>query len=175
MFHITFVECLSAEHLKKSRWVFVSYLSLISLCVLAIAWVGNILFFDSPVNGDTYVIALPLMKDLPWLATAAFIGGFSAATAMIIVATMTLSQMLSNDVILPLLMHHRKNKRLSNDFTRSLIISRRLNGTFRYHWRLSLSNHPSRKCCSNQHWFDCLRSGCTTCTSNFIRSILAQR
>ncbi len=128
MFHVTFVECLSRRHLKKSRWLFSGYLILISGCVLIIAWVGNAIFYGEPlVNGDSYVIALPLTKDLPWLALVAFIGGFSAATAMIIVATVTLSQMLSNDVILPLLVRRRKNanKNQSSDFSQSLIITRR--------------------------------------------------
>jgi Na+/proline symporter/signal transduction histidine kinase len=131
MFHVTFVECLSSQHLKQSRLLFVSYLVLISVCVLIIAWVGNVLFFgNSSTNGDTYVIALPLLKDLPWLALVAFMGGFSAATAMIIVATVTLSQMLSNDVILPLLVRHRKSTNQNSDFSRSLIIARRLTVLF---------------------------------------------
>jgi Na+/proline symporter/signal transduction histidine kinase/CheY-like chemotaxis protein len=127
MFHVTFVECLSKEHLKKSRWLFVSYLIIISLCVLLIASVGNTLFYgELAVNGDNYVIALPLMKDLSWLALLAFLGGFSAATAMIIVATITLSQMFSNDVILPLLVRRRNATNQTSDFSRSLIIARRL-------------------------------------------------
>jgi signal transduction histidine kinase/Na+/proline symporter len=131
MFHVTFVECLSKDHLKKSRWLFVSYLVVISSCVLLIASVGNTLFYgELAVNGDNYVIALPLMKDLSWLALLAFLGGFSAATAMIIVATITLSQMFSNDVILPLLVRRRNATNQTNDFSKSLIIARRLTVIF---------------------------------------------
>lgn len=127
MFHVTFVECLSANHLRKSRWVFVGYLLLITLCVLVISAVGNLLFFgDSSVKGDAYVISLPLQQDMPWLALIAFLGGFSAATAMIIVATITLSQMLSNDVILPLLVRRRDVQMSISDYSRSLIVIRRL-------------------------------------------------
>ncbi|MEO0442766.1 MAG: PAS domain-containing hybrid sensor histidine kinase/response regulator [Pseudomonadota bacterium] len=127
MFHVTFVECLSEHHLKQSRWLFSGYLILITLCVLIIAFVGNVLFANQgAVDGDTYVIALPLLKDLPWLALLAFLGGFSAATAMIIVATVTLSQMLSNDVILPLLIRRRKHLNMVSDFSRSLMLSRYL-------------------------------------------------
>lgn len=129
MFHVTFVECLSAKHLQKSRWLFSTYLLLISVCVFIIAWVGNVLFFgNDSVNGDSYVIAIPLLKDSPGLALLAFIGGFSAATAMIIVATITLSQMLSNDVILPLLVRRRKNRaqKQSSQYSKSLILSRRI-------------------------------------------------
>ncbi len=127
MFHVTFVECLSKKHLKKSRWLFVSYLLIISVCVLLIASVGNTLFYgELAVNGDSYLIALPLTRDLSWLALLAFLGGFSAATAMIIVATITLSQMFSNDVILPLLVSRRNAKDQPSEFSRSLIIARRL-------------------------------------------------
>jgi Na+/proline symporter/signal transduction histidine kinase len=127
MFHVTFVECLSKEHMKKSRWIFTAYLGVISVCIYIIAWVGNTYFYDQPsVNGDSYVIALPLLKESTSLALIAFLGGFSAATAMIIVATVTLSQMLSNDVILPLLVRRRISRNQASDFSRSLIIARRL-------------------------------------------------
>lgn len=126
MFHVTFVECLSKEHLRYSRWIFVAYLILISLFIVVIASAGNTIFGnDSSVNGDAYVIALPLQQDVSWLAIFAFLGGFSAATAMIIVATITLSHMLSNDVILPLLIRSKKQKKIPHEFSRSLIFSRR--------------------------------------------------
>lgn len=126
MFHVTFVECLSKNHLRYSRWVFVGYLILISLFIVIIASAGNTFFGDnSDVNGDAYVIALPLAQNVSWLAIFAFLGGFSAATAMIIVATITLSHMLSNDVILPLLIRSKKQKKIPHEFSRSLIFSRR--------------------------------------------------
>jgi Na+/proline symporter/signal transduction histidine kinase len=127
MFHVTFVECLSKENLKSARWIFTAYLAIICVCIFIIAWVGNLYFYDKGyINGDSYVIALPLLKESNSLALIAFLGGFSAATAMIIVATVTLSQMLSNDVILPLLVRRRINRNLASDFSRSLIIARRL-------------------------------------------------
>ena len=127
MFHVTFVECLSKNHLQQSRWLFVIYLVLITFCIVLIASVGNQIFINNPgVSGDAYVIALPLQHGQSWLAMLAFMGGFSAATAMIIVATITLSQMLSNDVILPLLMRRQKHKNIRSDFSKSLIFSRRL-------------------------------------------------
>jgi signal transduction histidine kinase/CheY-like chemotaxis protein len=126
MFHVTFVECLSKEHLRYSRWIFVGYLILISLFIVVIASAGNAVFGnDSAITGDAYVIALPLQQGVSWLAIFAFLGGFSAATAMIIVATITLSHMLSNDVILPLLIRSKKQKKIPHEFSRSLIFSRR--------------------------------------------------
>ena len=126
MFHVTFVECLSKTHLKYSRWILAFYLLLISACIVVIASTGNKLLGSDPtINGDAYVIALPLSQSSPWVAILAFLGGFSAATAMIIVATMTLSHMLSNDVVLPLLMRGQQHKKIAQDFSRRLIFARR--------------------------------------------------
>ena len=125
MFHVTFVECLSKKHLRTARFVFPLYLTLITVCVLIIAWVGNYVFSGKQISGDTFLIALPLSLDLPAFSLIAFLGGFSAATAMIIVATITLSQMLSNDVILPLLLKRQYRLIKTRDYSRALIFSRR--------------------------------------------------
>ena len=125
MFQVTFVECLSDKHLKAARLGFSSYLFLIAVAVFIIAWVGNQTLFESKVSGDMFVLALPLGRGQTVLGILAFLGGFSAATAMIIVASLTLSQMLSNDVILPLLIRTKKLTNHSPDFSRSLIITRR--------------------------------------------------
>ncbi len=126
MFHVAFVECLSPRHMQTSRVVFPLYLALIALCVYLIAQAGNEMFFGDGVSADTYVIAIPLAQDQHLLSLVAFLGGFSAATAMIIVATVTLSQMLSNDVILPLIMRRARNRHAYQDFNRTLIFTRRL-------------------------------------------------
>ena len=125
MFHISFVECLSPKHLRRSRWVFFAYLAFISVFIVVIASAGNLLFAGQGVEGDAYMIALPLEKAGQWLTVFAFIGGFSAATAMVIVATITLSYMISNEVVLPFLIQ-RKNKKSNSTFSRSLIFARRL-------------------------------------------------
>lgn len=126
MFQVTFVECLSDQHLRFARKLFSGYLIAIALAVFAIAWVGNQLLSGNQVNADTYVLALPLMHDNQTLALLGFIGGFSAATAMIIVATLTLSQMLSNDVILPVLMRARQQRAAMPDYSRALKATRRI-------------------------------------------------
>ncbi len=126
MFHVTFVECLSAEHLKFARAGFSIYLVIIAATVFIISWVGNQVLSDTTVASDTYVLALPLGNDNQALGLLAFIGGFSAATAMIIVASLTLSQMLSNDVILPLLIRKQKSRSPIPDYSRALIQIRRI-------------------------------------------------
>jgi Na+/proline symporter/signal transduction histidine kinase/CheY-like chemotaxis protein len=126
MFQITFVECLSDNHLKFARRGFSLYLVVIAIAVFIISWVGNQVLSGSEVTSDTYVLALPLGNDNQFLGLLAFIGGFSAATAMIIVASLTLSQMLSNDVILPLLMRRQKARNAIPDYSKALILTRRL-------------------------------------------------
>jgi Na+/proline symporter/signal transduction histidine kinase len=126
MFQITFVECLSEDHLKFARRGFSLYLVAIAIAVFVISWVGNQVLAGTDVASDTYVLALPLGTGNQLLGLLAFIGGFSAATAMIIVASLTLSQMLSNDVILPILIRRQKNRNTIPDYSRALKLTRRL-------------------------------------------------
>ncbi len=129
MFQVTFVEHLSPQHLKTARVVFPLYLVLMALCLVTIAAAGNAFFADTQINApaDTYVLALPLANDQHWVALLVFLGGFSAATAMILVATVTLSHMLSNDVILPLLIRHKQSRSVvAPDYSRGLILARRI-------------------------------------------------
>lgn len=125
MFHVTFVECLSQQHLSFARWGFSAYLLVILLSVFCIAWFGNEALGTENVSPDHYVLALPLASENIILSLLAFIGGISAATAMIIVSSLTLSQMLSNDVILPVLMRTQKLRSPLPDYSKSLIFSRR--------------------------------------------------
>jgi Na+/proline symporter/signal transduction histidine kinase/CheY-like chemotaxis protein len=126
MFQITFVECLSKRHLKTAQIVFPVYLIAIGICIYIIAQTGNSLLSGKQISADSYVIALPLTQGFSALTLVAFIGGFSAATAMIIIATVTLSQMLSNDVILPLIMKRESGKPRYADYSRLLMLTRRV-------------------------------------------------
>jgi hypothetical protein len=74
------VECLSEKHLRFARKGFVIYLTAIGISVFLIAWVGNQLLSGKGIDNDTYVLALPVMNNNPWLGLFALIGGFSAST-----------------------------------------------------------------------------------------------
>ena len=126
MFQVTFVECLSDRHLRFARVGFSIYLLLIIVAVFTIAWTGNQFLSGSDTPRDTYVLALPLAAGNQFFSLLAFVGGFSAATAMIIVASLTLSQMLSNDVLLPVLIRYRRNKSATADYSKALFFIRRL-------------------------------------------------
>ncbi|QFT33421.1 PAS domain-containing hybrid sensor histidine kinase/response regulator [Roseibium porphyridii] len=128
-FHVTVTENNSDEELRRATWMFPLYLVLINLFVIPIAAAG-MLRFGQDINPDTYVLALPIDAGQYWLAMFAFIGGLSAATAMVIVATVALSIMISNDIVVPLLLRRHSEEDIVNangrDMSRRLLTIRRL-------------------------------------------------
>lgn len=125
-FQVGVVENIREKHLTKAIWFFPLYLLMINIFVLPIAIGGKLVFTDGNVNADTFVLALPLHFDKSLLSLFVFIGGFSAATSMIIVETIALSTMMSNNVATPLFLS-AKNFKTSQDGTlsRSIINIRR--------------------------------------------------
>ncbi|MBB4003899.1 ATP-binding protein [Aurantimonas endophytica] len=105
-FHMTVVENRTREEIRRARWLFPLYLILINLFVAPIAAAG-VLMLGPTVDADLYVLSLPLSQGQDALALIAFLGGLSAATAMVIVASVALSIMISNDLVLPRLLKHR--------------------------------------------------------------------
>ena len=105
-FHVAVVENADETELKKAAWLFPAYLVAINLFVIPIALAGLLAFGGSDVDADTFVLALPMVAQQETLALFVFIGGLSAATGMVIVATVALSTMVSNDVVMPLLLRY---------------------------------------------------------------------
>jgi PAS domain S-box-containing protein len=101
-FHVAVVENYSASHVRKAMWLFPLYLFLINIFVLPIAY-GGLLLSDIPSKADYFVLSIPMHYGHPLLAIIAFIGGFSAATAMIIVESVALSTMVTNSFVVPTL------------------------------------------------------------------------
>lgn len=102
-FHISVVENQKLTHVNSAIWIFPLYLFLINLFVLPIAFGGMMVFEGQAVEADTFVLNLPLSQGKEWLALLVFIGGLSASTSMVIVATNALSIMASNNLLVPLL------------------------------------------------------------------------
>lgn len=119
-FQVSVVENVQEKHIKRAAWLFPLYLFIINIFVLPIALGGKLIFGDS-VNADTYVLALPLAQQQNWLSLFVFIGGFSAASGMIIVETIALSTMVSNNIALPLFLS-AKNFKPGSDGTFSRVI-----------------------------------------------------
>jgi Na+/proline symporter/signal transduction histidine kinase len=103
-FHVSVVENSGNAEVSRARWLFPLYLVAINLFVIPIAIAGLVTFPFGAVNGDMYVLALPIEANSPLLSIGVFIGGLSAATAMVIVECVALSIMVSNDIVLPLVL-----------------------------------------------------------------------
>ena len=99
-FQVSVLENNREKHLKKAIWLFPLYLLLFNLFVIFIAWAGKITF-GSTQNAEYYSLLLPLENGNSFLATLVFLGGFSAVISMVIVSTLALSTMVSNNLIIP--------------------------------------------------------------------------
>ena len=125
-FQLSVVENVKENHLKKAIWVFPLYLLLITFFVLPIAFGGTLLLGKTGINADTYVLALPLKYGAKILSLFTFIGGFSAASSMIIVETIAISTMMSNNIATPILLAVQKFKpKGDGQLTRSILYIRR--------------------------------------------------
>jgi Na+/proline symporter len=121
-FHVAVVESSGPQDLRKARWLFPLYLVAISVFILPIANAGLI---RGSGDADLFVLGLPLAAGANGLALFAFIGGLSAATGMVIVASVAMSTMLCNEVAMPLLMRAMPAWRERHDLTGALLTVRR--------------------------------------------------
>ncbi len=101
MFQVMVVENEDEGHLRTAAWAFPVYLMLMSLFVVPIAAVGLDLM-PAGTNPDLFVLTLPLSEGREGLAILSFLGGFSSATSMVIVAAIALSTMVSNHIVMPI-------------------------------------------------------------------------
>jgi Na+/proline symporter/nitrogen-specific signal transduction histidine kinase len=126
MFQVLVVENSDERHLATAGWAFPAYLFLISLFVVPIAVIGLSLP-GAGDNPDLFVLTVPLSLGQDGLALLVFLGGFSAATSMVIVAALALSTMLSNHIIMPLWLRATRNDDpMSGDMRRVALTARRL-------------------------------------------------
>jgi PAS domain S-box-containing protein len=121
-FHVAVVENSGPADLRMARWLFPLYLVAISVFILPIANAGLVL---GSGDADLFVLGLPLAAGADGLALFAFIGGLSAATGMVIVASVALSTMFCNEIVMPLLMRLFPAWRERQDLTGALLGARR--------------------------------------------------
>ncbi|HEX4552596.1 MAG TPA: hybrid sensor histidine kinase/response regulator, partial [Xanthobacteraceae bacterium] len=107
-FHVAVVENNNEDEIRRAAWLFPLYLVLINLFVIPIAIAGLLTFAPDKVDGDMYVLALPLVAGSDVLAIVAFVGGLSAGTAMVIVESVALAIMVSNDIVMPMVLKRRE-------------------------------------------------------------------
>ena len=109
-FHVAVVENRSEAEIRRAAWLFPAYLVLINLFVMPIAMAGLLTFPAGGADGDMFVLALPLRAHSELFTLVAFVGGLSAATAMVIVESVALAIMVSNDIVMPLILTRRAER-----------------------------------------------------------------
>jgi Na+/proline symporter/signal transduction histidine kinase len=124
-FQVAVVEISDERLVRRAIWLFPLYLLLINLFVIPIALAGLLAFPAGQVNPDTFVLSLPMAFGHPGLALLVFIGGLSAAAAMVIVEVIALSTMVSNDLVLPVLLRHWNRLHTGMNMGRLLLVIRR--------------------------------------------------
>lgn len=126
-FHVAVVECANANDIRHARWYYGIYLIIISVMVLPIAIAGSQFFGASgSVTPDSFVLAFPLAQHNQALALIAYIGGFSAATGMVIMVSVALSTIISNDLIIPMLLRYQWVQQKNLDMASTVLWIRRL-------------------------------------------------
>src|SRR5690606_856603 len=123
---ITVVETSNENHLSTAGWAFPAYLLLMCVFTMPIALYG-LAVMPAGSNPDMFVLTLPMVAGQDLLALFVFIGGFSSATSMIIVASIALSIMVSNHIVLPLMLRRALpgEEAGEHDLARLLLRSRR--------------------------------------------------
>ncbi len=104
-FHVLVVQNQDEGHVNAAAWMFPLYLFLINLFVLPVAFAGLLLL--PRAQADHFILLLPLSAGAQALSVLVFLGGFSAATAMIVVDSLAISKMLTNDIVVPILLRNR--------------------------------------------------------------------
>ncbi|NMH58843.1 PAS domain-containing hybrid sensor histidine kinase/response regulator [Alteromonas ponticola] len=101
-FHMNFIEQNGDNELRKARWLFPLYLLGMTVFILPIALAGQLLLDTNTIKTDAFVLALPIQFEQTSISIIAFLGGISAATSMVIVATLSLGVMMANNLFTPI-------------------------------------------------------------------------
>nr|WP_319390447.1 PAS domain-containing hybrid sensor histidine kinase/response regulator [uncultured Cohaesibacter sp.] len=125
-FHVAVVENTSKKSLIRATWMFPLYLVGINLFVIPITLAGQ-LVLGPGVDADSYVLSLPMAVNADIITLIAFLGGLSAATAMVIISSVALAIMISNDLVIPLILRRHADDAIdAPDMGRLLLNVRRV-------------------------------------------------
>ncbi|WP_345202630.1 ATP-binding protein [Chryseobacterium ginsengisoli] len=100
-FHTAIVENRQEKHIKTAIWFFPLYLLIFTIFIFPIAWGGRLIFNGQNINPEFYSILIPQHFGNTWITVFVFLGGLSSCISMIIISAITLSIMLSNNLIIP--------------------------------------------------------------------------
>jgi len=119
-YHMTFTENENPSHLSKAFWMFPLFLLLLNLPIIPILFAGE--YLSLTIQPDFYVLGIMQSINSEGLAILVFLGGVSAASAMMIVTTLALSYMVLNYLLLPASL----SRDTPTDFYQKLIWNKRL-------------------------------------------------
>ncbi|WP_018260393.1 hybrid sensor histidine kinase/response regulator [Methylobacterium sp. WSM2598] len=125
-FHMAVVENRAVADVTRAAWAFPLYLVLINLFVVPLAVIGLMMFPDGSVMRDMTVLALPLAERADGIALIAFVGGLSAATAMVIVESVAVAIMISNHLVIPLVLRGRPGSQRATNLGGVVLAVRRV-------------------------------------------------
>ena len=124
MFQVLVVENSEERHLATASWAFPLYLFAMSLFVVPIA-VAGLAVLPAGANPDLFVLTLPLAEGRDTLAMLAFLGGFSSATSMVIVAAIAMATMVSNNIVLPIWLNAQAGGAVKSGDVREVVLTAR--------------------------------------------------
>ena len=122
-FHVMVVENMGEREIRHAAILVPLYMIAINIFIVPMAAAGLFVFPNGKVSPDMYVLQLPMEASSHLFTLAAFVGGLSAATAMVIVESVALAIMLSNNIAVPILL--RSGAPPPNNMRRTLFFVRR--------------------------------------------------
>jgi len=125
-FQVMVVELKDQAHTKMSRWLFPLYVLIFAFFAAPLGLGGKLMYGES-LQADAYVLFLPAFDGQLWLTLFSFLGAVSAASSMVIISTIALSTMLSNEIVFPFLFRHSTIQHSDfNLFQTRLLFTRKL-------------------------------------------------
>lgn len=124
-FQVMFVEIKEQKNSALARWLMPLYVLIFAFFAGPLGLAGSLIYGDS-LQADAYVLFLPAYNGQLWLSLFAFLGAVSAASSMVIVSTIALSTMLSNEIVFPLMFKFsRQQQRDFSHFQSQLLLIRK--------------------------------------------------
>lgn len=125
-FHTAIVENRKESHIKTAIWLFPLYLLVFNIFIFPVAWGGKVVFLGQNVNPEFYSILIPQKFGNYAVSVMVFLGGLSACVSMIIISSIALSIMLSNNLIIPYGWLDRFKLSQTTDFSKTIVNIRRI-------------------------------------------------
>ncbi|MBB5518444.1 PAS domain-containing hybrid sensor histidine kinase/response regulator [Amphiplicatus metriothermophilus] len=129
LFHVLVVENTSTEDLRAAQKWYVLYLIAMGAFVWPIAAAALLAGGEAAASGY-HLLVLPLSAGEYGLAVFAYLGGLSAATSMVIVATVALGVMVGNDLVTPFAIRSKTLTGSGADLSARVLTIRRLSIVF---------------------------------------------